>query len=93
MSKQEVFALCGKGEIPKAAGLISQQINELKLVKSDSSGQIHHKLDVIGDLIGSLDLVKTEFSTTKNLRFRQFWDQALDSLNKYQHETHTRLDQ
>ena len=68
----------------KAAGLISQQINELKLVKSDSSGQIHHKLDVIGGLIGSLDLVKTEFSTTKKTAIPDgFWDEALDSLNKY----------
>ena len=68
----------------KAAGLISQQINELKLVKSDSSGQIHHKLDVIGSLIGSLDLVKTKFSTTKKSAIPDgFWDQALDSLNKY----------
>ena len=68
----------------KAAGLISQQINELKLVKSDSSGQIHHKLDVIDGLIGSLDLVKTEFSTTKKSAIPDgFWDQALDSLNKY----------
>lgn len=68
----------------KAVGLISQQINELKLVKSDSSGQIHHKLDVIGSLIGSLDLVKTEFSTTKKSAIPGgFWDQALDSLNKY----------
>ena len=68
----------------KAAGLISQQINELKLVKSDRSGQIHHKLDVIGGLIGSLDLVKTEFSTTKKAAIPDgFWDEALDSLNKY----------
>ena len=68
----------------KAAGLISQQINELKLVKSDRSGQIHHKLDVIGGLIGSLDLVKTEFSTTKKSAIPSgFWDQAFDSLNKY----------
>ena len=68
----------------KAAGLISQQINELKLVKSDGSGQIHHKLDVIGGLIGSLDLVKTKFSTTKKSAIPDgFWDQALDSLNKY----------
>ena len=68
----------------KAAGLISQQINELKLVKSDSSGQIHHKLDVIGGLIGSLDLVKTKFSTTKKSAIPDgFWDRALDSLNKY----------
>ena len=68
----------------KAAGLISQQINELKLVKSDRSGQIHHKLDVIGGLIGSLDLVKTKFSTTKKSAIPDgFWDQALDSLNKY----------
>ncbi len=68
----------------KAAGLISQQINELKLVKSDRSGQIHHKLDVIGGLIGSLDLVKTEFSPTKKAAIPDgFWDQVLDSLNKY----------
>ena len=68
----------------KAAGLISQQINELKLVKSDSSGQIHHNLDVIGGLIGSLDLVKTEFSTTKKSAIPDgFWHQALDSLHKY----------
>jgi len=68
----------------KAVGLISQQINGLELVKSDSSGQIHHKLDVIGVLIGSLDLVKTEFSTTKRAAIPDgFWDEALDSLNKY----------
>lgn len=68
----------------KAVGLISQQINGLKLVKSDSSGQIHHKLDAIGVLIGSLDLVKTEFSTTKKAAIPDgFWDEALDSLNKY----------
>ena len=68
----------------KAVGLISQQINGLKLVKSDSNGQIHYKLDVIGGLIGSLDLVKTKFSTTKKTAIpRGFWDEALDSLNKY----------
>ena len=68
----------------KAVGLISQQINGLKLVKSDSNGQIYHKLDVIGGLIGSLDLVKTEFSTTKKAAIPDgFWDEALDSLNKY----------
>ena len=54
----------------KAVGLISQQINGLKLIKSDSSGEIHHKLDVIGGLIDSLDIVKTEFSTTKKLQFQ-----------------------
>ncbi len=68
----------------KAVGLISQQINGLKLVNSDSSVQIHHKLDAIGGLIDSLDLVKTEFSTTKKAAIPGgFWDEALDSLNKY----------
>ena len=74
------FLLSAEAEkYQKAVGLISQQINGLKLVKSDSSGEIHHKLDVIGGLIGSLDLVKTEFSTTKKSATPDgFWDQALD---------------
>jgi len=68
----------------KAVGLISQQINGLKLIKSDSSGEIHHKLDVIGGLIDSLDIVKTEFSTTKKAAIPDgFLDEAWDSLNKY----------
>ena len=68
----------------QAAELISQQIEGLKLVNSDSSGQIHLKLDVISDLIDSLDLVKTEFAIEKSPPTPDdFWDEAWDSLNKY----------
>jgi len=68
----------------EAAELISQQIEGLKQVNSDSSGQIHLKLDVISDLMDSLDLVKIEFAIAKSPPTPDdFWDEAWDSLNKY----------
>ena len=73
-----------KEKYEKVAELISRQINGLKLVKLDSSAQIHAKLDVIGGLINSLDLVKTEFPSTKKVAITDgFWNEAWDSLNKY----------
>ncbi len=79
------FLLSAEAEkYQKAVVLISQQINGLKLVKSDSSGEIHHKLDVIGGLIDSLDIVKTEFSNTNKAAIPDgFLDEAFDGLNKY----------
>tara|TARA_S200000501_G_scaffold198029_1_gene186336 strand:+ start:241 stop:1233 length:993 start_codon:yes stop_codon:yes gene_type:complete len=79
------FLLSAEDEkFEQAAELISQQIKGLKLVNSDSSGQIHLKLDVISDLIDSLDLVKTEFAMAKSPPTPDdFWDEAWDSLNKY----------
>ena len=73
-----------KEKYEKAAELISRQINGLKLVKLDSSAQIHAKLDVIAGLINSLDLVKTEFPSTKKVAIPDgFWNEAWDSLDKY----------
>ena len=79
------FLLSAEDEkFEQAVELISQQIEGLQLLNSESSDQIHLKLDIISDLIDSLDLVKTEFAMAKSPPTPDdFWDEAWDSLNKY----------
>ena len=80
------FLLSAKREeYEKAIGLISQQVTDLKLGKSDNNHEIHFMLDSMFALINSLDLVKTEFLIEEESSSSSdgFWGEVWDSLEKY----------